>query len=164
MSDERSKSAMERNRKGIQTLKRHQRNQVRKRRIITVSILLSSIIVVIYAVNLNVEISEVTKAVYIAPYLNKTHPCDTHVPSCQAELPNILVQYTIDWNDGSIYLQDTATTGNDGFFTVKVRTLNSYRITMTTVIDDVEYRGVAAFSTYPGSSDCITEGQLTKVS
>ncbi len=164
MSDKRTKSSIERRRKGIQTLEQHKRNQMRKKRIITVSILISSIIVVFYIVNLNLEMPKATKAVYIAPYVNKTHPCDTHVPSCQAELQNILVQYVLDDKDGSYHAQNKATTGNDGFFAVEVRTQNSYRIVMTTIIDGVEYRGVTEFSTYPGSSDCITDGQLHKVS
>ena len=66
-----------------------------------VSILLSSIVIVLYIASVDVELSQATKSLYIAPYVNKTHPCDTHGPGCQSELSNILVRYIVDVEDDS---------------------------------------------------------------
>jgi len=126
------------------------------------SILVSSLVVILYIANL--EIVDATKAVNVAPYINETHPCGTHAPGCQSELTNVLVRYTLDSKDGSLQVQKTATTEDNGFFTIVVPAKKHYNIIMSVTLDGTEYSGSTEFSSYTSSSDCITDGRLYRVS
>ncbi len=163
MPKRKSDASTERARKRSQMLKKSKKNQLLKKRITIGAIVISSFVVVIFLANSNFGISEATKSAYVAPYLSYTHPCGTHVPTCQAELTNTLVQYSVDEIDGSYQVQSSVTTGDDGFFEVVVPTRKNYVITMTIVLDGTEYRGSAEFGSYASSSDCITEGKLFQV-
>jgi hypothetical protein len=102
-----------------------------------------------------------TKPVYIAPYATFTHPCGTHGGGCQAEFPNLQVNYTITSNDGSVNVDGTGTTLSNGFFTVNVPYHKSYTISMEALINGSIYNGSTTFDTSVLGSDCITEGLLS---
>ncbi len=163
MSSQKSDASKERARKKNQMLKKSKKNQMLKKRISIGAIVISSLVVIILLANSNFGISEATKSAYVAPYLSYTHPCGTHVPTCQAELTNTLVHYSVDEIDGSYEVQSSVTTGDDGFFEVVVPTRKNYVITMTITLDGTDYQGSAEFGSYASSSDCITEGQLFQV-
>ncbi|MFQ5819636.1 MAG: CueP family metal-binding protein [Candidatus Heimdallarchaeota archaeon] len=99
-------------------------------------------------------------AVYIAPYINNTHPCDQHAASCTGELSNIVVRYVIDSGDRSVHREGEATTGNNGFFTVTVPAQKSYQIQMWVDLNNTTLEGYTQFSTFADSPNCITTGQL----
>ncbi|MFQ5821753.1 MAG: CueP family metal-binding protein [Candidatus Heimdallarchaeota archaeon] len=98
--------------------------------------------------------------VYIAPYINNTHPCYRHAASCTAELPNTVVRYVIDSSDKSVHREGEAATGANGFFTVKVPTQKSYQIQMWVDLGSIPFVGYTLFSTYTDNPNCITTGQL----
>ncbi len=98
---------------------------------------------------------------YISPYVNGTHSCYTHGPSCTAELPDQLIEYTV-WNsDGSINITSNANTGANGFFRLDLVINQNWTIHMQTVIMSTLYQGATNFSTISGSANCITTGQLS---
>ncbi len=99
-------------------------------------------------------------AVYIAPYINNTHPCDQHAASCTGELPNIMVRYVIDSGDRTVHREGEATTGTNGFFTLTVPAQKSYQIQMWVDLNNTTLEGYTQFSTYTDSPNCITTGQL----
>ncbi len=101
-----------------------------------------------------------TKYIYIAPYVFHTHPCHTHGSSCNGELPNQLINYTVTTNDETLIISDEVKTGNDGFFQLHLDLNTSYVIQMQTLINETFYLGSTDFSTFFGSANCITTGQL----
>ena len=97
---------------------------------------------------------------YIAPYVNNTHPCYTHTQGCSAELPNQLINYTVWSNDNSINETSSAITGANGFFKLDLAIDKNWTIQMQTLINNIPYQGRTHFSTFSGSANCITTGQL----
>ncbi|MHA1942462.1 MAG: CueP family metal-binding protein [Candidatus Hodarchaeales archaeon] len=97
---------------------------------------------------------------YIAPYVNNTHTCYTHVQGCTAELPNQLINYTVWSNDNSINITSSAITGANGFFKLDLERDYNWTIQMQTNINNNLYQGMTNFSTFSGSANCITTGQL----
>ncbi|MHA2181287.1 MAG: hypothetical protein ACXAAH_07675 [Promethearchaeota archaeon] len=97
---------------------------------------------------------------YIAPYVNNTHTCGTHTQGCTAELPNQLIHYTVWSNDNSINITGSAITGTNGFFKLDLEIDNSWTIQMQTHFNNILYQGMTNFSTFSGSANCITTGQL----
>ena len=97
---------------------------------------------------------------YIAPYVNNTHTCYTHTQGCTAELQNQLINYTVWSNDNSINISSSAITGINGFFILDLEININWTIQMQTTINNILYQGVTNFSTFSGSANCITTGQL----
>ena len=97
---------------------------------------------------------------YIAPYVNNTHTCYTHAQGCIAELPNQLINYTVWSNDGSINITSNAITGTNGFFKLDLEINKNWINLMQTIINSTLYQGMTNFSTFSGSANCITTGQL----
>ncbi|MHA2128109.1 MAG: hypothetical protein ACW99E_22660 [Promethearchaeota archaeon] len=97
---------------------------------------------------------------YIAPYVNSTHTCYTHAQGCSAELPNQLINYTVWSNDNIINITSSAVTGANGFFMLDLDIDYNWTIQMQTIIDNILYQGMTNFSTFSGSANCITTGQL----
>lgn len=98
--------------------------------------------------------------IYIAPYTNNTHTCYTHAQGCTAELPNQNINYTV-WNiSGSINITSNVITGTNGFFKLDMAVNNNWTIRMQTTINSIVYTGTTNFSTFSGSANCITTGQL----
>jgi hypothetical protein len=89
-------------------------------------------------------------------YENETHPCPVHVDSCQAEFDSTVLNYTVVSGDDEYIQQDTARTGENGFFDIYLPKGKDYIATFT-----VEGKtGVGIVSTRKGSSNCITEIQV----
>ena len=97
---------------------------------------------------------------YIAPYVHNTHMCYTHAQTCTAELPNQLINYTVWSNDGTINITSSAITGANGFFKLDLELNINWTIQMQTIVDEILYQGMTNFSTFSGSANCITTGQL----
>jgi hypothetical protein len=134
----------------------------RKNMIILSSATFASIFLVFFSSFYLIPLISETKPVYIAPYVTYTHPCSTHGSGCQAEFPNLQVNYIITSDDGSVNVQSTVTTGSNGFFTVNMPYDKSYTIQMEATINSSLYRGSSTFETGVLSSDCITEGKLVQ--
>ena len=57
--------------------------------------------------------------VAIAPFINNTHPCETHYPSsCQGELIQETIQLKVSIENGSSLFEGTKSTMKNGFFEV----------------------------------------------
>lgn len=97
---------------------------------------------------------------YIAPYINNTHACYTHTHGCSAEIPNQRVNYNVWDNDGNINITNSVITGPNGFFKLDLQIDKNWIIQIETVIDEKFYQGTTNFSTFAGSANCITTGQL----
>ncbi len=100
--------------------------------------------------------------VYIAPYVNYTHPCYTHnLVGCTGQLKLTTFNYTI--YDGAIMIIDNSsiTTESNGFFTLMLNPDRDYNITIGAIVNGTQYNGITQFSTYESSANCITTGQLT---
>ena len=92
----------------------------------------------------------------VGVYANETHPCPKHADGCDAEFKNVPVDYTIVSDDGEFILQDSAMTGENGFFDLYLPKGKDYIATFT-----VENKsGVGIITTKEGSSNCITEIQV----
>ncbi len=97
---------------------------------------------------------------YIAPYVHNTHMCYTHAQSCTAELPNQLINYSVWSTDGTINITSSVITGANGFFRLEMGLNKNWTIQMQTIVDEILYQGMTNFSTFSGSANCITTGQL----
>ena len=95
--------------------------------------------------------------VAIAPYINNTHPCETHYLSgCQGEMVNIPVKVYGKTNDGLVVVDDTITTLDNGFFELWLA--RDLEIVLT-----IEYNGkraVQTITTNKNSNTCITTMRL----
>jgi len=95
--------------------------------------------------------------VAIAPYINSTHPCETHYMSgCQGELVNVPVKVYGKTADGLVVVNDTITTMDNGF--LELWLTRDLEIELT-----VEYGGKQAtqmISTDKKSNTCITTMHL----
>jgi len=100
------------------------------------------------------------KAVYIAPYISHTHSCHTHSPSCTGELPNQLVNYTISVDNEIEIFWNEIMTEDNGFFHLNLEINTAYVIQMKVFINETLFWGSTNFSTFFGSANCITTGQL----
>ena len=92
----------------------------------------------------------------IGVYANETHPCPKHADGCDAEFKNLLVDYTIVSGDGEVIIQDSAMTGENGFFDLYLPKGKEYIATF--IVNGKE--GVGIIPTNSGSSNCITEIQV----
>lgn len=101
-----------------------------------------------------------TKTIYIAPYISSTHTCHTHSTSCSGELPNELVYYTIRTNSETLIFSNEIMTEDNGFFQLKLEINTLYVIQMNVSINETLFLGSTNFSTFSGSANCITTGQL----
>ena len=95
--------------------------------------------------------------VSFAPYLTTTHPCEVHsLTGCQGEMVEEDIDVKIVDGDGTVHLDETITTMENGFVDLWLPRDENY----TMMID---YQGKSLeseFSTYEGDSTCLTELQL----
>lgn len=95
--------------------------------------------------------------VAFAPYISKTHPCETHYMSgCQGELIETPVKVTATLADGAVLLDEEITTMKNGFLELWLPRNQEITVTM-------EARGRKAagtIGTFPDSNTCITTFQL----
>ncbi|MHA1223489.1 MAG: CueP family metal-binding protein [Candidatus Heimdallarchaeaceae archaeon] len=126
---------------------------------LTVSLIIVFLtIFLIFSINYNTK--EGTKVIYFAPYLTTTHSCYTHTPGCQGELENISFTYSVISNDGKIKINNTVTTGSNGFFELNLPVRNTFFISTFSIINDTVYLTNNLFNTRINGADCITDLQL----
>jgi hypothetical protein len=93
----------------------------------------------------------------VAPYQNKTHPCETHtMSSCQGELSGVPVEVLAQRSDGSVLIHETVNTPANGFIELWLPRDLEVHLTLMA-------RGLAAEEvarTYRGSNTCLTTLKL----
>lgn len=95
--------------------------------------------------------------VAIAPYINKTHPCETHSMSgCQGELVGVPVEVTARLADGTVVVDETLPTMANGF--VELWLPRDREVTLTFVTQGKS--GNETIGTFVDSRTCITTIQL----
>src|SRR5699024_5116840 len=69
--------------------------------------------------------------VSFAPYIDTTHPCETHsLSGCQGEMVNEDVEVVIKTEDGEIIFDETMLTGVNGFINLWVTRDQTYELKM----------------------------------
>lgn len=96
--------------------------------------------------------------VSIAPYLTRTHDCYFHnLGTCQGELANTAVQVKITADDGTVLIDEAATTYANGF----VGFWLPRDISGTIEIESNGKSGAVPFATAEDSATCLTTLQLS---
>lgn len=95
--------------------------------------------------------------VSIAPYIDETHPCETHfLTGCQGELVNRFFDFYIEDSKGNVVLDETIKSGPNGFSDIWLPRNETYSV-------NVSYDGKQAqsqISTFKKDNTCITTMQL----
>jgi hypothetical protein len=95
--------------------------------------------------------------VAFAPYVNKTHPCETHYMSgCQGELVEVPVKVLAKKSDGSVLLDQFMKTMPNGFIELWLPRNQEFILT----VESMGKRAEGVITTYPDSNTCITTFQL----
>ena len=95
--------------------------------------------------------------VALAPYVNKTHPCEIHYMSgCQGELVEVPVKVLAKKSDGSLLLDQLMKTMPNGF--IELWLPRDQEISLT--VESMGKRAEGVITTYPDSNTCITTLQL----
>ncbi|MFW9873725.1 MAG: CueP family metal-binding protein, partial [Candidatus Thorarchaeota archaeon] len=103
------------------------------------------------------------KTIYVAPYINTTHACMYHSPSCQGELVNISFDYLLFDNEGTLLDNITLISEANGFFSVDLPVDRAYMMLIGSFINGTQYVGSALITTYSDSPDCLTTTHLMKI-
>jgi len=91
--------------------------------------------------------------VSIAPYYEMTHPCATHyLTGCNSELKNEEFEILIKDLEGNIILNETVTSGDNGFIDLWLPRDKEYTIQITHDGDTIN----SSLSTFNGDNTCIT--------
>jgi len=92
-----------------------------------------------------------------APYIDETHPCETHnLTTCQAELDEETFDVRITDEDGVVF-EDTLSTHENGFKGIWLER----DIEATLHISYGSFEATREVDTYKDSPTCITDMQLT---
>ena len=95
--------------------------------------------------------------VAIAPFVENTHPCDIHYMSgCQGEMVGVQVQVTGRAKDGTLVVDDTFTTLDNGF--IELWLPRSLEIDLELAADGK--RASQTIGTFDDSNTCITTIKL----
>lgn len=93
----------------------------------------------------------------IAPYVNKTHPCETHsLTGCQGEMTEEEFKVHIVDKDGNEIMDTTLKSQDNGFIDLWLRRDQTYQVT-------VEQNGKVAeseISTFESDNTCIADMKL----
>jgi hypothetical protein len=104
-----------------------------------------------------VALPEDQMVVAIAPYVERTHPCEIHFMSgCQGEIVQKELKLNVKRSDGSVLINDRIETMANGFVELWLPREQQFQVTF-------EYQGRRAsgtISTYDDSNTCITTLQL----
>lgn len=93
----------------------------------------------------------------IAPYINQTHPCNTHYMSgCQGELVGQAVNVLVKNSAGKTVLKRTMRTLSNGFLELWLDRNQTYQVTLNTKGKRVS----GTLNTRAGSDTCITTLRL----
>jgi len=95
--------------------------------------------------------------VAIAPYIDQTHPCETHYMSgCQGELVDVPVDVVARLADGTVVVDDTVRTMANGFIELWLPRDTEVSISLAARGKSVE----GTIGTFADSRTCITTLQL----
>ena len=104
-----------------------------------------------------VELPDDELVVAIAPYVEETHPCETHYMSgCQGEMVGVEVAVRAETLDGTIILDETMRTMMNGF--IELWLPRDREVVLTLAADGRSVR--ETIGTYAGSRTCITTMRL----
>jgi hypothetical protein len=106
-----------------------------------------------------VEISlpEDSMMVALAPYVNSTHPCETHYMSgCQGELVDVPVKVLALQVDGTVLIDRTMKTMANGF--IELWLPRNKNISLT--LESMDRKAEGEITTFSDSNTCITTFQL----
>lgn len=88
-----------------------------------------------------------------APYINNTHPCNTHfLTSCQSELRNESFHVKVVLDDGTVIIDDTLISAQNGF--VGVWLPKDVNATLHIEYEDLHIS--SPITTFEGSPTCLT--------
>jgi len=105
----------------------------------------------------NVPMLDAKMLIAFAPYISKTHPCEKHYMSgCQGELVDVPVRVYGVASDGTVVIDDTYRTMENGFFELWLP--RDMEITLT--MEGLDKKAVGKISTSRNSNTCITTFQL----
>ena len=103
------------------------------------------------------ELPEDEFFVSIAPYINETHPCESHsLTGCQGELGNEQFNVYIEDTEGNVIVDEILQTQANGFIDLWLPRNQTYQI-------KIEHEGKmvkSEFSTFENDGTCITTMQL----
>jgi hypothetical protein len=95
--------------------------------------------------------------VAIAPYVEKTHPCEVHYMSgCQGELVDVPVQVLARSSDGTVLINDTLRTMDNGFIELWLPRNLEVDLSLSALDKLVE----GSITTYKDSNTCVTTLKL----
>lgn len=95
--------------------------------------------------------------VSIAPYVNQTHPCDTHsLTGCQGELKNEKFNVHIEDEKGNVIVNNVLSSNSRGFIDFWLPRDKAYSISIT----QNKKTAHSKFSTFEKDNTCITSMQL----
>lgn len=95
--------------------------------------------------------------VAIAPYVNQTHPCQTHfMSSCQGELVNTPVKVQVSNAAGKTIMNKTVKTLPNGFLELWLPRNQMYNVTLSAQGKSVK----GQIQTFKGAQTCITNLRL----
>lgn len=93
----------------------------------------------------------------VAPFRDKTHPCETHtMSSCQGELIGVPIDVLAQSSDGMVLIQETMTTPANGFIELWLPRDQEVRLTLRAGSLAAE----ELLSTADGSKTCLTTMRL----
>lgn len=95
--------------------------------------------------------------VAIAPYVNKTHPCETHFTSgCQGEMVNTPVGVLVKDKTGKTLLNKTVKTLPNGFLELRLPRNQTYQVTLKAGGKST----TGTLTTNTNSKTCVTDLRL----
>ena len=105
----------------------------------------------------NIPIESEKMVVAVAPYINETHPCETHYMSgCQGELINVPVDVVVKSKDGTVIINESMKTMTNGF----VELWLPRDMELGVIIESKGLRSDGTISTYSSSNTCVTTFKL----
>jgi hypothetical protein len=95
--------------------------------------------------------------VAIAPYIETTHPCETHsLTGCQGELTNKEFDLYIEDDKGNVIMDETVKSQSNGFIDLWLPRDKTYKVNVTRDGKKAEQE----ISTFDGDLTCISTMQL----
>ncbi|HEB09981.1 MAG TPA: hypothetical protein ENI06_02065 [Spirochaetales bacterium] len=104
-----------------------------------------------------ISLPEDSMMVALAPYVNSTHPCETHYMSgCQGELVDVPIKVLALQVDGTVLIDRTMKTMSNGF--IELWLPRNKNISLT--LESMDGKAEGEITTFSDSNTCITTFQL----
>jgi hypothetical protein len=104
-----------------------------------------------------IPLPEDSMMIALAPYINKTHSCETHyVSGCQGELVDVSVKVLALQDDGTVLIDQTMKTMANGF--IELWLPRNKNISLT--LESMNRKTEGVLTTFSDSNTCITTFQL----